>query len=77
MSPIWVYLRPMNEKKSEPALADQARTALLEAVITAAETGNGEAARDLAEAYVIIDKAAPRQSGGVPAVVQSTVPRRR
>ncbi|MYU21202.1 hypothetical protein [Streptomyces sp. SID8352] len=52
----------MSESTSERELADQARTALLEGVIRAAESGSGETARNLAEAYVILNDSAPREN---------------
>ncbi|MER6832699.1 hypothetical protein ACFT8V_03995 [Streptomyces griseoincarnatus] len=49
----------MTENQSEPQLADQARTELLQAVAKAAAAGRGENARQLAEAYAILKVNAP------------------
>ncbi|MEU9640939.1 hypothetical protein [Streptomyces sp. NPDC048188] len=49
----------MTENQNEPQLADQARAALLEAITKAAQTGRGENARHLAEAYAIVHSNAP------------------
>ncbi|GGQ38544.1 hypothetical protein GCM10010279_54830 [Streptomyces mutabilis] len=57
----------MTDNRSEPQLADQARTALLEAVTRAAEAGNGESARALAEAYSILKVQAPTEAKETPA----------
>lgn len=68
----------MTEKNSEPQLADEARTALLKGVINAAEAGNGESAKAMAEAFVIIDKSTPSESSsGGPVVNYSSRPRTR
>lgn len=53
----------MTEQKNEEQLADKARIALLNAVIQAAETKRGEAAKEFAEAYAIINSAAPSDAG--------------
>ncbi|MFD5266747.1 hypothetical protein [Streptomyces sp. NPDC058335] len=51
----------MSTQNSEPQLADEARTALLEAVTKAATAGRGEEARALAEAYAILNTSAPSE----------------
>ncbi|MFF5984415.1 hypothetical protein ACFY78_36790 [Streptomyces olindensis] len=68
----------MTENRSESQLADQARAALLEAVIRSASAGNGEDARHLAEAYSILKVNAPTEAkGGTPNVVRSPLDGRR
>ncbi|MGX1116401.1 hypothetical protein RKD37_001764 [Streptomyces ambofaciens] len=58
----------MNDNQSEPQLADQARTALLNAIRQAAEAGNGETAQALAEAYSILKTQAPTEAKEASAV---------
>ncbi|WCN06059.1 hypothetical protein [Streptomyces sp. M92] len=58
----------MTENQSEPQLADQARTALLEAITQAANGGNGETARQFAEAYSILKANAPSEAKGTTVV---------
>lgn len=67
----------MTENRSEPQLADQARTALLDAISRAAEAGHGENARHLAEAYALINSNAPTEAKGAPTVVRSPLGARR
>jgi hypothetical protein len=67
----------MTENQSEPQLADQARTALLEAITKAAQSGRGENARQLAEAYALINSNAPTGAKGAPTVVRSPLDGRR
>ncbi|HZF92070.1 hypothetical protein [Streptomyces sp.] len=52
----------MTDNQSESQLADQARAALLDAITKAAQSGRGENARHLAEAYGIVTKSAPRNA---------------
>ncbi|HEX5561798.1 MAG TPA: hypothetical protein VFX52_09155 [Nocardioidaceae bacterium] len=54
----------MTENQNEPQLADQARTALLEAITKAAQAGCGEIARNLADAYSILKANAPTEAKG-------------
>lgn len=58
----------MTENQSEPQLADQARTALLEAITKAAQTGRGENARHLAEAYALVHSNAPTEAKPGPSI---------
>ncbi|MGW3191602.1 hypothetical protein ACWDBT_27555 [Streptomyces ardesiacus] len=58
----------MSENQSEQQLADQARIQLLEAIKRAAEVGNGETARQLAEAYSIVNASAPTETKGTTVV---------
>ncbi|MFF5980856.1 hypothetical protein ACFY78_18625 [Streptomyces olindensis] len=51
----------MSTQNSELQLADEARTALLEAVTKAAKAGRGEEARALAEAYAVLSTTGPRE----------------
>ncbi len=67
----------MTENQSEPQLADQARTELLQAVAKAAAAGHGENARQLAEAYSILKVSAPAETKGAPSVVRSPLAGRR
>ena len=60
----------MTENQSEPQLADQARTALLEAITRAAEAGHGETAEALAKAYDIVNKSAPSSMEEPPGAYQ-------
>jgi len=66
----------MTQNQSEPQLADQARTALLEAVAKAAQGGHGENARQLAEAYSLLKMNAPSEARGT-TVVRSPLDGRR
>ncbi|MFD8027824.1 hypothetical protein ACFV3F_03540 [Streptomyces sp. NPDC059717] len=51
----------MSTQNSEPQLADEARTALLAAVIKSAKADRGQNALALAEAYAVLNTSAPRE----------------
>ncbi|NEB57653.1 hypothetical protein G3I48_36070 [Streptomyces griseus] len=67
----------MTENQSEPQLADQARTSLLEAITKAAQAGRGENARNLAEAYALINPQAPTDVKPVPSPTREALSGRR